>query len=104
MEYNKILEEAQVNQMILERANDAAQDALYETENGVVKGYKAIENAVVGGYKKIEEAVIGGWEKVEETCVDILFKKEGETTQEAMARLSANTAAAKDNTMEEQRA
>ena len=104
MEYNKILEEAQVNQMILERANDAAQDALYETENGVVKGYKAIENAVVGGYKKIEEAVVGGWEKVEETCVDILFKKEGETTQEAMARLSANTAAAKDNTMEEQRA
>ena len=107
MAYNKILEEARINQAILEKANEAAEDALYTMEDGTVKGYKAIENAVAGGYKKIENAVVSGWEKVEEACVNALFKKEGETTQEAIERLSATAATAaatEDNTMEEQRA
>ena len=86
MEYNKIREEAKINEMILEKAND-----------GAVKGYKAIEHAVVSGYKKIEDTFVSGWEKVEEACVDALFKKEGETTQETIDRLRTGAAAAKEN-------
>ena len=106
MEYNKIEEEARINEMILERAGNAAEDTFNATEdiavkgyqaieNGVVKGYKTIENGVVGGYKKVEHAFVSGWEKVEDTCVDVLFKKEGETTEEAKERLSRNAGAHK---------
>ena len=53
----------------------------------VTDGYKKIENGVVGGYKKIENGVVSGFNKVSDKCVDILFAKEGETTEEAKARL-----------------
>lgn len=116
MEYDRIREEARVNEMILEKANEAAEDAFYAAkdaarkgyktteeavaggykviEGAAVGGYKAIENAVVGGYKKVENAFVNGWEKVEETCVDVIFRREGETTQEAIERISANATAA----------
>ena len=87
MEYNKIKEEARINAMILEKANEAAEDAYYSAEGVAVKGYKAIENGVVGGYKKIENAFVSGWKKVEDACVDAIFKKEGETTAQAKDRL-----------------
>ena len=90
MEYNKIKEEAQFNEMILEKASNAAEDAFYTAEDTVVKGYQTIENGVVGGYKKTENAFVSGWEKVEDACVDALFKKEGETTEQAKERLSRN--------------
>lgn len=57
-------------------------------EKTVVEGYKKIEDAVVGGYKKIEEGAVNGYKKVEDTFVDKFFAKEGETTEEAKARLS----------------
>lgn len=53
----------------------------------VVKGYKEIENGVVGGYKKMEQGIVDGFGKVCDKCVDTLFAKEGETTEEAKARL-----------------
>lgn len=55
--------------------------------NGVVKGYKAIENGTVNGYMKIQNGTVSGWNKVKGKCIDILFKKDGETTEEAEARL-----------------
>ena len=54
----------------------------------VVEGYKKIENGVVTGYKKIEEGVVTGFGKVTDNCVQVLFAKEGETVEEAKARLS----------------
>lgn len=57
---------------------------------GVVGGYKKIENGVVDGYKKIENGVVEGFGKVTDKCVEVLFAKEGETVEEAKARLQKN--------------
>lgn len=54
----------------------------------VVEGYKKIEDGVVGGYKKIEKGAVDGFNKVSDKCVEVLFAKEGETVEEAKARLS----------------
>lgn len=54
----------------------------------VVKGYKKIEDGVVSGYKKIEEGVVEGFDKVTDKCVEVLFAKEGESVEDAKARLS----------------
>lgn len=58
-----------------------------EVGNGVVGAYQAIENGVVGAYKAVEDAVVGTYKKVEDFCVDHLFAREGETTEEAKKRL-----------------
>ena len=55
---------------------------------GVVKGYKQIEEGVVSGYKKIEDGVVTGFGKVTDKCVEVLFAKDGESVEEAKARLS----------------
>ena len=57
-------------------------------EDSVVGGYKKIETGVVDGYKKIETGVVEGFEKVTDKCVDVLFAKEGVSTEDAKARLS----------------
>ena len=57
-------------------------------EQGVVSGYKKIEDGVVGGYKKIETGVVDGFGKVVDKCVEVLFAKEGESVEDAKARLS----------------
>ena len=54
----------------------------------VVEGYKKIENGVVGSYKKVETGVVEGFGKVTDACVKTLFAKEGESVEEAKARLS----------------
>ena len=54
----------------------------------VVEGYKKIEDGVVGGYKKIERGVVEGFGKVTDACVKTLFAKEGESVEEAKARIS----------------
>ena len=84
--------------MILEKASNTAEDVFYTIEDAVVNGYQTIENGVVGGYKKVENAFVSGWEKVEDTCVDALFKKEGETTEQAKERLGRNAGAHKTGT------
>ena len=56
----------------------------------VTKGYKAVEDGVVSGCKKIENGAVTGFEKVCDKCVDVLFARTGETTEEAKARLAAN--------------
>ena len=65
----------------LVEANEKIADA-------VVEGYKKIENGVVNGYKTVENAFVSGFGKVTDKCVDVLFAKEGETVEEAKARLS----------------
>ena len=53
----------------------------------VTSGYKKIEKGVVGGYKKIEQGVVGGFTKIEDKFVDAYLTKDGETVEEAKARL-----------------
>ena len=54
----------------------------------VVNGYKKIETGVVTGYKKMENGVVKGFGKVTDKCVEVLFAKDGETVEEAKARLN----------------
>ena len=64
----------------------------------VVEGYKKIENGVVDGYKKIENGVVEGFTQVTDKCVEVLFKKEGESVEDAKNRLSGKDKS--DNTKE----
>ncbi len=63
---------------------------LYQTiEEGVVGAYKTIESGVVGGYHKVEDTVVGGYTKIEDTFVGRYLTRDGETVEEAKARLKA---------------
>lgn len=53
----------------------------------VTGGYKKIEKGVVEGYKKIEQGVVDGYTKIEDKFVDAYLTKDGETVEEAKARL-----------------
>lgn len=53
----------------------------------VTAGYKKIEKGVVAGYKKMEEGVVGGYKKIEDKFVDAYLTKDGETVEEAKARI-----------------
>ena len=67
---------------------EVAEEAYKVVESGVVNTYKKIEDGVVGGYKKIETGVVDGFGKVVDKCVEVLFAKEGESVEDAQARLS----------------
>jgi len=54
----------------------------------VVEGYQKIEDGVVTGYKKIEDGAVVGFGKVVDKCVEALFAKEGESVEDAKARLN----------------
>lgn len=53
----------------------------------IVDGYKKIEKGVVDGYKKIEQGVVSGYTKIEDRFVEAYLTKDGETVEEAKARL-----------------
>lgn len=55
----------------------------------VIGGYKKIEEGVVGGYKKVEEGAVGGFNKMVDKFVDNFLTREGESVEEARARLEA---------------
>ena len=42
---------------------------------------------MVDGYKKIENGVVGGYKKMEDGLVDRYLTKDGETVEEAKARI-----------------
>ncbi len=62
-------------------------DRIEKISQGVTAGYKKIEDGVVGGYKKIETGAVKGFGKVVDKCVEKLFAKEGESVEDAKARL-----------------
>ena len=43
---------------------------------------------VTGGYKKIENGVVNGYQKIENAFVNTFLAKEGETPEEAKARIT----------------
>ena len=55
-------------------------------------GYKAIEKGVVVGYKKIENGVVEGFTKMTDKFVDQFLTHDGETVEEAKARLAQEQA------------
>lgn len=54
----------------------------------VVDGYQKIEDSVVGGYKKVEKSVVDGFNHIGDHFVDQYLTKEGESVEEAKARLN----------------
>ncbi len=57
----------------------------------VTDGYKKIERGVVDGYKKIEGGVTRGYAKIEDKFVETYLAKDGETVEQAKARLKKET-------------
>ena len=53
----------------------------------LIKANEKITQAVTTGYKKIEKGVVGGYKKIEDKFVDAYLTKDGETVEEAKARL-----------------
>ena len=88
-------------------------DHMEKIESGVVEGYRKIEGGVVEGFTgmtekvsgvildeegklktgKVGEAVVGAYKKVEDAFVGTFIAKEGETAEEAKARVAAETEA-----------
>ncbi len=65
--------------------NQKRSDKIEET---VVGTYQKIEDTVVGSYQKVEDTFVGAYKKVEDHFVGKFFTKEGETVEEAKARMS----------------
>ncbi len=61
-----------------------ANEKLAETVSG---GYRKIEKGVVEGYKRIERGIVEGYTKFEDKFVDAYLTKDGESVEEAKARL-----------------
>ena len=53
----------------------------------LIEANEKIAEAFVGGYKKVESAVVDGYTKVEDKFVDRYLTRDGETVEEAKARL-----------------
>lgn len=71
---------------------DMAKSKIIKANNkiaeAIIGGYKKIEKGVVDGYKKIEHSIVGGYSKIEDKFVDKYLTKDGETVEEAKARLN----------------
>ena len=62
-------------------------EANQKIAEGVVGGYKKVEQGVVSGYRKIEDGVVGGYGKLEDAFIDRFLTHDGESVEEARARL-----------------
>lgn len=70
------------------RPEDAeALERLEKAGEKVVGAYKKIETGTVDAYKAVENGVVGAYEKIEDGFVDQFLTHEGETAEEAKARL-----------------
>lgn len=57
----------------------------------VKEGYKKMEDGIVEGYKKIEKGAVEGFCTMNDAIIGKVFAKEGETVEEARARLKKAT-------------
>ena len=55
----------------------------------IVKVTNKVAQVVTDGYKKIEKGVVGGYTKIEDRFVDRYLTRDGETVEEAKARLKS---------------
>ncbi len=63
-------------------------DVVDKIAQAVTSAYKKIENGVVGGYKRMENGAVAAFGKVMDKCVEVLFARQGETVEQAKARLN----------------
>ena len=56
--------------------------------DGITEGYEKIEEGVVAGYQKIESGVVGGFNKMTDKYVGKFLTREGETLEDAKARIA----------------
>ena len=78
------------------KIEDGVVDGYKKIESGAVEGFKKVDNgrvermadAVTGTYQKVEDAVVGGFNKMANGFVEKHLLKEGETVEEARARLT----------------
>ena len=93
----------------MDKIAEGVTEGYQKIEDGVVTGYKKIEDGVVGGFGKIVdacagamlnedgsmktgkvgEAVVSGYKKIENAFVNTFMAKEGETAEDAKARIAA---------------
>lgn len=94
----------------MDKIAEGVTEGYQKIEDGVVTGYKKIEDGVVEGFGKITqaasgamlnedgtlktgkvgEAFVGAYKKVENAFVNTFMAKEGESVEDAKARMDAN--------------
>ncbi|MBO4938669.1 MAG: hypothetical protein J6C98_06695 [Oscillospiraceae bacterium] len=94
----------------MDKIAEGVTEGYQKIEDGVVEGYKKIEGGVVEGFTgivdkmsgvmldeegnlktgKIGEAVVGAYKKVENAFVNTFMAKEGESVEDAKARIAAD--------------
>ena len=97
----------------MEKIAGGVVEGYQKIEDGVVTGYKKIEGGVVEGFTgmvdkmsgvmldeagnlktgKVGEAVVGAYKKVEDVFVNTFMAKDGESVEDAKARVTAGTEA-----------
>lgn len=71
-----------------QRVADTVKNGFQKIEDGVVSGYKAIENGVVKGYTAIQDGVVEGYTRISDAFVKKFLMRDGETLEEAKARIA----------------
>ena len=94
----------------MDKIAEGVTEGYQKIEDGVVEGYKKIEGGVVEGFTgivdkmsgvmldeegnlktgKVGEAVVGAYKKVEYAFVNTFMVKEGESVEDAKARIAAD--------------
>lgn len=94
----------------MDKIAEGVTEGYQKIEDGVVEGYKKIEGGVVEGFTsivdkmsgvmldeegnlktgKVGEAVVGAYKKVENAFVNTFMAKEGESVEDAKARIAAD--------------
>ena len=72
----------------MQRVADTVKNGYQKIEEGVVTGYKAIESGVVNGYTAIQDGVVEGFTRISDAFVKKFLMREGETLEEAKARIA----------------
>lgn len=63
----------------------------------LVKANEKIAETAAAGFQKIGDAVVGGYTKIEDRFVDRYLTKDGETVEQAKARLQKEQQERKNN-------
>ena len=72
----------------MQRVADTVKNGYQKIEDGVVTGYKAVESGVVNGYTAIQDGVVEGFTRISDAFVKKFLMREGETLEEAKARIA----------------
>lgn len=92
--FNTLTGSAACIYMLLTGVNMIANGGLWKmAKSKLVQANEQIAKAVTEGFSKIADGVTGGYKKIEDKFVDQFLTREGETIEDAKARLKAEEAA-----------